>query len=645
MQDKQTQDRAVPGWTRPIRVPERVEILHSDPPVAYAGEKGTWTLPLRICEEVPAGCLLKFQVFGGRNNRLKFPGIQADRPGEDGYLTVRAPDGTAFPLEPDKQAGTFALGQVRYGFPARTVLAATLGDRSGGGGGAAAPSLRALDRFFVLYRAENPEDTPGYWSEDNCDRIVAVCTMHILGAETAQILAYAPSQAAPGEPFMVLARPQDRFDNLSHQPLENVELFLEGRKLDSRAEPVPGSTCLRIEVRLSDEGVHRVEAVDRRTGLRGVANPTICRSSPVATPFYWGMIHGHTELSDGAGTLEYYFRQMRDEVALDFAAPGDHDHVYETSDRVWGVTCEAVKRWNQPGAFTVLLGYEWAKWDRDGEGDRNVYYLHDDRPMYRSDPEHYPRPPDLFAALKDEETVVIPHHTAHGGNFCDWSEHDPAIERLVEIYQVRGSYECAEQEGNPLPERSGAQPVSVGYVRRALAMGWRVGFTGGGDDHIGLAGTDSTGAGQSHSYKAGLMSVLASECTRQAIWDALRSRRVVATSGPRMLLSYELNGHPMGSELAVAENPELADRRHLRIEFHGTAPAERVEVIRNGEVIHAYSPGTLDCELKWEDLTPLQAALLPPAKFSARPFCYYYVRAVQTDGEVAWASPIWIEPQ
>jgi len=48
--------------------------------------------------------------------------------------------------------------------------------------------------------------------------------------------------------------------------------------------------------------------------------------------FWWGMIHGHSELSDGAGNLRDYFSQLRDECALDFGALSDHDHLFETED-------------------------------------------------------------------------------------------------------------------------------------------------------------------------------------------------------------------------------------------------------------------------------------------------------------------------
>ena len=99
----------------------------------------------------------------------------------------------------------------------------------------------------------------------------------------------------------------------------------------------------------------------------------------------------------------------------------------------------------------------------------------------------------------------------------------------------------------------------------------------------------------------------------------------------------------MGSELSAAMDADLHTRRLISIEVHGTAPIERIDIIRNNRVVHSVSGTAPDCEASWEDTSSLDEVLLPPAKFRASPFCFYYVRVIQADGEVAWASPIWIE--
>ncbi len=513
------------------------------------------------------------------------------------------------------------------------------------------PLTRQLNKFFVLYAAPHADESHhppqwaggGVWSSGGHNGMVAVCTMHVLGGKIDHLRAYVPSHATPGGELGILVRPEDKFDNLAHERPGHLSVFLGKEQIPGRLETVDNSTCVRVLVSLPDAGTgaYRLRVLERNTGREATTNPVICGGAKT----YWGMIHGHTEMSDGTGTLEQYFHQLRNEVGLDFAAPGDHDHLWETSEALWKTTCATVRNRRQPGRFVTFLGYEWAKWRQNGDGDRNVYYLADDRPMYRSDDGEFPSPPDLFGALarNREKAIVIPHHTGHGGNFCDWKDHDGAYERLVEIFQSRGSYECSAEDGNPVPERKTPfAPYARGYVRDALALGWRVGFTAGGDDHIGQWGSEARiGTG----YKQGLMCVEAQECTRDAIFSAMYKRRVVATTGARMLLTYRINGRPMGSELSLKAVPELADSRKLTIEFHGTGTVDRIEVIRNNIVVHTVpGKGERDILVTWEDRDPLDAIWLSEAKHCSHPFTYYYLRVIQQDGEVAWASPVWIDP-
>lgn len=640
----------VPPWRRPIRIPEEIPLTHAEPPLAIAGGFSTWRVPFELGKDVPPGSVLKLQLWGGRNNKGTFPGAQVTRPQADGYVSAEADDGSRLSLQPAKQVGTFVLALPKEGFKKGRKVTVVLGDRSGGGKGIRVCNDHVFNKFFVLYSVTAEQAEPKFlqwaggdvWAKGTDHRIVAVCTLHILGGGTEHLRAYVPAVAKPGHALVVLVRPEDKFGNLSSRELGAITLSLDGKTLPAQVEKVPGSTCLRATVSLPAAGICRLAVRDADSGLQAVSNPTRC--SETNNPVCWGMIHGHTELSDGTGCIDDYFHQLKEEVLLDFAASADHDHLFETSDEFWAVTRQAVKRWNRPPAFTAFLGYEWAKWRKNGDGDRNVYYLDDDRPMYRSDEGEYPSPPKLFEALRkaSEKALVIVHHPAHGGNFCDWKDYSPEHERLVEIFQTRGSFECSPEDGNTVPEKAGnVRPFVTGYVRNALALGWRVGFSAGGDDHSGHWGTEF----RFGPYKQGMMSVEAGERTRFAIFEAMRNRRTVATTGARMLLTYKLNGSPLGSELSLKEAPAMSAARTLVVEFHGTAPVSQVDIIRNNKVVHSQpGNGQMDLSVTWQDAEPIETTWMPAAKFCAHPFTFYYVRVTQADGEVAWASPVWIDP-
>lgn len=588
-----------------------------------------------LSKDVPPGSVLVFQTSAKRNNRGEF---------KLGDYSAELSDGTPLAMKPRQSKDTaYSLDIPKNGLKRGDKVIVKLVDCK-------PPNIRILNKFFLLYYepaagedGHPPEWAGGdVWAGERCERIVATCSMHILGGGINHLRAYIGANAKPGEQMEILIRPEDVFGNLSQESPGDIAVYHEDQKLSADFEQIDGSTCILARVMIPDVDICRLKIVDNSSGKTTVTNP--CKITK-GHNIYWGMIHGHTEMSDGTGKLDQYFNQLKNEVALDFGATADHDHRWETPDGFWDVACETVKRWNQPGRFATLLGYEWAKWRKNGDGDRNVYYISDDRPIYRSDDEDYPRPPDLFRALdkNNEKAIVIPHHTGHRGNFCDWKDHDERFERLVEIFQIRGSYECSEEDGNPAPERiANTEPFPGGYVRNALAMGWRVGFTAGGDDHEGQWGTE---ARIFFSYKQGLMSVESIDLSRESIFDAMYNRRVVATSGARMLLTWNLNDKPMGSELSLRKHPELLSSRKLNIEFYGTDSVEKIDIIRNNTVAHSATfEGEMDVLMSWEDNDPLDGIWMPPAKYSPGPFAFYYVRVIQKDGEIAWASPIWIEP-
>lgn len=639
----------LPAFERPIRIPDQVPLKNAQPPFACAGETATWRLEFELGSAVAGGGALFLETFGGRHNKGRFSPLQTERPAEAGYISARLSDGTSLNVSgaaADREA-LFRIEVPAKGLPAGSVVSVMLGDTSGGGSGTNAPEVRMLNKFFLLHTATPKAVRAASTQPDKVPRqrsLVSACRMHILGGRIDHLRAYVPSQCSVGDKVELLVRPEDRFSNLSHEEIGSLDVFAGDRRLDAETHRVAGSNCLRTRITVPAAGTYRFRIVDRSRAKECLTNPMDCVDSPAPEGFYWGMIHGHTEMSDGWGTLDHYFRQMRDEAGLDFAATSDHDHLNETPDKYWPLTCDAVKRFHQPGRFVTFLGYEWAKWRRRGDGDRNVYYLHDDQPMFRSDDGHYPAPPDLFRALGGRKALVIPHHPAEPGNHCDYKDHDPEHERLIEIHQVRGCFECPPEMGNPIPATPGrgdAAMIEKGWICNALTMGWRVGFTAGGDDHIGTAGTERPFSEQNGvPVYAGAMAVLARERTREAIWEGLWNRRVVATSGPRVLLRVALNEQPIGSELRADKMPELRKERSIRVWFRGTAPVKRIDVIRNNKVVHT----TGDPEFVWNDRTPLSEALLPAAKSCDHPFCFYYVRVVQTDGQAAWASPIWIDP-
>jgi hypothetical protein len=66
----------------------------------------------------------------------------------------------------------------------------------------------------------------------------------------------------------------------------------------------------------------------------------------------------------------------------------------------------------------------------------------------------------------------------------------------------------------------------------------------------------------------------------------------------------------------------------------GTAAIKQVDVIRDSQVVATLDGGESEEQrLTWTDPKP------------ERDLHYYYFRVMQTDGELAWSSPMWVHSQ
>ncbi len=625
------------SFVRPMRIPSDVTVCMSVPANAKAGANGRWVLHFTLSRSVSAEERLWLCVHGGRNMKNSWSKLQAQDPDSEGYVLFSTAAGLALECEAQSDdAGTFSFKVPDEGLKEGSGIAVRLVN-------SVAPRYSQPEKFFLLVTAQPGEEfRPLQLFGDGLKRVVGACMLGITGGGLAEIRAFAPSSTAVGQEFGLLVRPEDTIGNVASSDLGELVVRCDGVVLPAKRVQIGGSRCCRLEgIALPKEGVYHLEVEDVSHGLKAVTNPIICGANGA---LLWGSMHSHTEMSDGTGTLDRYFTEMRDECAIDFGATSDHDKADETPEELWQFSQRAVEKYNEPGRFTVFLGYEWATWRKNGDGDRNVYYLKDHRPIFRSGDDAYPNPAGLLSALKDEDAIVIPHHPAHPGNHNDWKDHDPEKERLVEIYSLWGCSERSVGDGNiylgaPVENPRGVPGVNpLGYVQRALAMGWRVGFSANADDHSGHGSDRIVRHKEGRDFTGGLTGVYAKENTREAIWDALRNRRCYATTGDRIIAEFTLNGHPMGSELDASE----CGKRTIKVSVHGTAPIKSIEVVRNNVDAYRIEPCTHDAEFEWTDDAPLAMVNLPAAKFCPVPFTFYYVRVTQEDNQQAWVSPIWI---
>jgi hypothetical protein len=397
----------------------------------------------------------------------------------------------------------------------------------------------------------------------------------------------------------------------------NSDLYSADLRLDGVSPPAEKPELMKIAAERPaemDEGVKEErEQVARMRNYRIDAGGRQLR-------ILRGDFHRHTEYSvDGTrdGSLNDAWRYLIDAAALDWGACCDTDngggHEY-----FWWTEQKATEEFNLPGRFISLFGYERAvRWP---EGHREILFAQRGiRPLAHLAPmamESAPAPaPDtemLYRYLSVFGGISVPQNTATDLG-TDWRNNDPRVETAVEIYQ--GQRQSYEELGSPRAAGPGDAMNNwriLGTATAALDKGYRLGFVASSDHfstHI--------------SYANAIVDVP----TREGVMAAFRARHVYASTG-NIIADVRSGDYMMGDEFTVNGTPSIA------VKLIGSAPFARVVIVKDGQEIYSVEPKVKEVSFTWRD----EAAL--SGKTS-----YYYVRGLQADGQLVWASPMWITKQ
>ena len=488
------------------------------------------------------------------------------------------------------------------------------GDRRGGSPGIRVQPFDESPFVFKMY--VDPLGNDDYLPMTDNPRV------EVVAAAPHRMALIMPSDAVAGEPTWCIVRAEDRYGNPAAGYRGRVRLTSSdaGAKLPSE-----------YAFTEADRGVHRFEKIlfsqaDSPTltvedgEFERTGNPVRVAQVKPERLLLWGDIHGHTLHSDGRGTVEQFYDFAERVAGLDFCSVTDH--AFEVLDEMWEHSKKVTNRVYKPGRFVTFQAYEWSG-KMDVGGDHNVYFLDDDPPIYRSRSYynyrnfqmfHGFRPQvnhveDLFLTLadmtKDENILCIPHW---GGRHANPKWHNAKVQRMIEVFS---EHQRSEE-----------------WMTDFLVNGYRLGIIASTDGHYGNPGygyLKPTYEWETQEIGMALMAVYAPERTRESVFRAMYDRHVYATSGERIVLEVRADGHLMGSEYTTRKTPKIS------IRAMGTAPIERVEIKKNSEIVSVKEADAPHVEFQWED-----------PEFDADETSYYYVRVVQSDGEEAISSPIWV---
>ena len=335
---------------------------------------------------------------------------------------------------------------------------------------------------------------------------------------------------------------------------------------------------------------------------------------------------GEPNPSQPAGVYRPRFREraQREDIPICGQGQGGPERCLEDSRASWARYIESADRHNDPGVFTAFAAYEFSPvLGEGGKHHRNVIFNGTQLPDQAISSMDVPNALELWRGLEEACTgdcdfLTIPHNMNKAwGLFYSrytydgkpYTEDDWRLrmrrEPLAEMYQVKGSSECAYGVGSTDEEctfEQTLQPCEQGqeagcafqtaFARQGLKVGMELdrelgfnplafGFVAATDAHNANPGdaeewdfTGKLGAVSSPASRrlrmrpgrpdhnqvltdhgsGGLAAVWAEENTRDSIFAGMQRREAYATSGPRIVLRF-FAGWGMEEDLLEAADP------------------------------------------------------------------------------------------
>lgn len=328
---------------------------------------------------------------------------------------------------------------------------------------------------------------------------------------------------------------------------------------------------------------------------------------------YFGQLHAHTNLSDGTGSVEEAFDYASKVENLDFFAVTDHSDSFDNADAGeiakdgagistgWAAGKQAAASVTNED-FVGLFGFEMT-WPEDKQlGHISTFNTPGWQTRDQEDFENVPTALEhYYKALTTVPGSVsqFNHPDIIHGDFERFDHYSPEYDEAISLLEIAGE--------------DGA--VDCEYYHLALDKGWHVAPTNNQNNHKGQWGDASRAR----------TVILAETLTEEALYDAMKDRRVYATQDSNLTVYYTLNGAVMGSILPKSEEAEIT----VFLSDPTDEAIGNVEVVTDG--------GAVLAQQRVE--TPTKMLELSVSSGHG----YYYLRITQPDGDVAVTAPVWMD--
>jgi hypothetical protein len=342
---------------------------------------------------------------------------------------------------------------------------------------------------------------------------------------------------------------------------------------------------------------------------------------------FWADTHCHSNFSpDAEGEVDELIHFGRDQAGLHAMSVIDNDYYPHKAltEPEWRINQAFSEHFTQPGEFVLFPGYEFTFHSRELDPEFNhrcvIYPRAGGRLVRRidADGEDVSR---LYRSLRGGKAMACPHH-------CSYRIEDASIDWNVEVCS---SWRVCLEETD--------------FTIRQLLRGERFGFIGSSDTHRAVPGLGGA-----------LTGIYATALTPEALFDAYRNHRCIATQGARIYIDFRVADLFIGSSGAADPEP--------KIEAFVEAPQEieLLDLVRDGVVLRQYRPAACSARVRLKErglvrgdhFYYLRVKLKgdPSMNFEGKakegsldPFTLesrYPHNLARASGVFAWTSPIWV---
>jgi len=282
---------------------------------------------------------------------------------------------------------------------------------------------------------------------------------------------------------------------------------------------------------------------------------------------------------------------------------------------------------NVDNSFVYFFGVEWT-------GSQHIHYITTSPSSTQKDAgdSDFNTVSELASWLSKNSGVAQHNHPARasgGPDFSNPANYNETWIPLVEFINQNDwhwnyYWDCATGSGcttstNPhVP--SGQVAGSTRWIKYALDRGIHLGFSCGNDDHSGLPFYPECYTGISNP----------SSLTRQGVYNALKSRHTWAAEG-KIFMDVRVNNgardYIMGDIFNISSS-SAAVRYSVNASSGNTIT--KLNVFYNGVIVNVSS----------YNLQNISGRINLPLRSNLED--YIFIEAVQSNGERAWSSPVWV---